>query len=54
MSRVTDCYGPIPYSAIGTSSDLAVPYDSQETVYDSFFKELEKPSRRSTRMSECR
>ncbi len=40
MSRVTDCYGPIPYSAIGTSSDLAVPYDSQETVYDSFFKEL--------------
>lgn len=40
MSRVTDCYGPIPYSAIGTSSDLAVPYDSQESIYDSFFKEL--------------
>lgn len=40
MSRVTDCYGPIPYSAIGTSSDLAVPYDSQEAIYDSFFAEL--------------
>lgn len=40
MSRVTDCYGPIPYSAIGTSTDLAVPYDSQEAVYDSFFKDL--------------
>ena len=40
MSRITDCYGPIPYSAIGTSSDLAVPYDSQEDIYDSFFAEL--------------
>ncbi len=40
MSRVTDCYGPIPYSAIGTSGELAVPYDSQEDVYDAFFKEL--------------
>jgi len=40
MSRVTDTYGAIPYSAIGTSSDLAVPYDSQEEVYKSFFKEL--------------
>lgn len=40
MSRVTDCYGPIPYSAIGASSDLAAPYDSQEDIYDSFFTEL--------------
>jgi hypothetical protein len=40
MSRVTDCYGPIPYSAIGTSTDLAVPYDSQQEVYTAFFKEL--------------
>ncbi len=40
MSRVTDCYGPIPYSAIGESTDLAVPYDSQEKVYDQFFDEL--------------
>ncbi|MDE6129947.1 MAG: SusD/RagB family nutrient-binding outer membrane lipoprotein, partial [Muribaculaceae bacterium] len=40
MSRVTDCYGPIPYSAIGESAELAVPYDSQEQVYDSFFADL--------------
>lgn len=40
MSRVTDCYGPIPYSALLNSSDLAVPYDSQEKVYDQFFAEL--------------
>lgn len=40
MSRITDCYGPIPYSAIGESSDLAVPYDSQEDIYDAFFAEL--------------
>lgn len=40
MSRVTDTYGPMPYSAIGTSSDLAVPYDSQQDIYKSFFEEL--------------
>lgn len=40
MSRVTDCYGPIPYSAIGATGDLAVPYDSQQEIYDSFFTEL--------------
>ena len=40
MSRVTDTYGPIPYSAIGTTSDLAVPYDSQKEIYNAFFSEL--------------
>lgn len=40
MSRVTDAYGPIPYSAIGTTSDLAVPYDSQKEIYNAFFSEL--------------
>ncbi len=40
MSRVTDTYGPIPYSAIGETSDLAVPYDSQKDVYNEFFTEL--------------
>jgi len=40
MSRITDTYGPIPYSKIGTSTELEVPYDSQEAVYNSFFKEL--------------
>ena len=45
MSRVTDCYGPIPYSAIGESTDLAVPYDSQEQIYDTFFDELTKATK---------
>ena len=40
MSRVTDTYGPIPYSAIGETTDLAVPYDSQKDVYNEFFTEL--------------
>lgn len=40
MSRVTDMYGPIPYTRFG-SGGFAVPYDSQEVVYDSFFSELD-------------
>jgi hypothetical protein len=39
MSRITDMYGPIPYSKFGTSTQ--VPYDSQEEVYSRFFEELE-------------
>lgn len=38
MSRVTDKYGPIPYSKFGTA--MAVPYDSQQEVYNQFFTEL--------------
>ena len=40
MHRVTDTYGPIPYSKIGENGQIQVPYDSQEEVYDSFFEEL--------------
>lgn len=40
MSRVTDIYGPIPYSKVGTSKS-AIPYDSQEDVYKRFFLELD-------------
>ena len=40
MHRVTDTYGPIPYSQIGANGDIATPYDSQKTVYETFFKEL--------------
>lgn len=39
MSRITDMYGPIPYSKFGTS--IQVPYDSQKDVYYQFFDELE-------------
>lgn len=40
MSRVTDTYGPIPYTQIGVDGRVTVPYDSQETVYNAFFDEL--------------
>ena len=38
MSRITDMYGPIPYTRFGTS--IQVPYDSQKDVYYRFFEEL--------------
>ncbi len=40
MSRVTDTYGPIPYSMIGIGGQLKVKYDSQKEVYEKFFEEL--------------
>lgn len=40
MSRVTDTYGPIPYSKVGYDGNILTPYDSQEEVYNLFFKEL--------------
>lgn len=39
MHRVTDYYGPIPYASFGSS--LQNRYDSQETVYKTFFSELD-------------
>lgn len=41
MHRVTDTYGPIPYSRIGQNGEINVPYDSQEDVYKTMFKELD-------------
>lgn len=38
MHRITDMYGPIPYSRFGT--DIKVAYDSQKDVYYRFFQEL--------------
>jgi hypothetical protein len=40
MDRVTDRFGPIPYSKAGTSV-TAVPYDSQQEVYNEFFADLD-------------
>ncbi|MCC8036152.1 MAG: SusD/RagB family nutrient-binding outer membrane lipoprotein [Rikenellaceae bacterium] len=40
MHRVTDTYGPVPYSRAGESV-ITSPYDSQESIYRSFFEELE-------------
>ncbi len=41
MLRVTDTYGPIPYSQIGQGGKITVAYDSQEKVYDTMFGELD-------------
>lgn len=40
MNRITDKYGPIPYSKFGT--DINVAYDSQQDVYNQFFTELDQ------------
>lgn len=40
MHRITDIYGPIPYSQYGTSN-FFVPYDSQQAIYTRFFSELD-------------
>lgn len=41
-SRVTDIYGPIPYSVVGQNTDTSIPYDSQEAVYTQLFTELDE------------
>jgi hypothetical protein len=40
MSRVTDYYGPIPYTKEGTAG-ATTPYDSQQVVYNTFFAQLD-------------
>lgn len=40
MHRLTDTYGPIPYSKVETGA-LTVPYDSQENVYKAMFADLD-------------
>ncbi len=40
MHRVTDTYGPIPYSKVTVGGDLQVAYDAQADVYKKFFEEL--------------
>lgn len=40
--RITDIYGPIPYSKVGDDGSLTAPYDSQEDVYTKMFGELDE------------
>jgi len=40
MSRVTDRFGPIPYSKVATSL-VTAPYDDQQSVYQQFFKQID-------------
>lgn len=41
IHRVTDIYGHIPYSQIGSDGKLEAPYDHQKDVYKYFFEQLE-------------
>jgi hypothetical protein len=41
MHRCTDLYGPIPYSKYGAGT-VTSEYDSQETIYNQFFAELDE------------
>ncbi len=41
MHRVTDIYGPLPYLRFGHGG-ITTPYDSQEEIYMSFFKDLDE------------
>lgn len=41
MQRVTDVYGPIPYSKIGVDGAIQTPYDSQKDIYLKMFEELD-------------
>jgi hypothetical protein len=43
MDRVTDRFGPIPYTKAG-SSLTNIPYDDQQSVYQTFFKQLDTAS----------
>ncbi len=39
--RVSDCYGPIPFSKIGSGSDFTVAYDDMPTLFNAMFEELD-------------
>ena len=41
MHKATDMYGPLPYLKFGLTNP--VPYDSQQAIYESFFRNLIMP-----------
>lgn len=42
MHRVTDAYGPIPYSNLVNNETVLIEYDTQEQVYTSMLEELDE------------
>ena len=40
IDRITDKFGPVPYSKVG-SSLISVPYDSQQAIYTQMFAQLD-------------
>jgi hypothetical protein len=43
IDRITDKFGPVPYSKVGTSL-ISVPYDSQQDIYTQMFAQLDTAS----------
>jgi Susd and RagB outer membrane lipoprotein len=43
IDRITDKFGPVPYSKVGTSL-VSVPYDSQQDIYTQMFAQLDTAS----------
>lgn len=41
IHRVTEAYGPIPYSKVGVNGEITAPYDSQQEVYNLMFEQLD-------------
>lgn len=41
IHRVTEAYGPIPYSKVGQNGEITAPYDSQQDVYNLMFAQLD-------------
>lgn len=39
--RVSDCYGPLPFSKIGSGNDFAVAYDDMPTLFNAMFEQLD-------------
>lgn len=48
MHRVTDTYGPIPYTQIGLDGKIQVEYDAQKDIYVKFFEQLDDAIRTLT------
>ena len=42
LQRVTDTYGPMPYSKVGEDAKITAPYDSQKDIYTKMFAELDE------------
>lgn len=40
IDRVTDKFGPVPYSKVGTSL-VTIPYDTQQSIYQQMFLQLD-------------
>lgn len=39
--RISDCYGPTPYSMIGSGSSYSVAYDNMPDLYNAMFEDLD-------------